>query len=515
MDLLSFFPEWVMTHGAALLVVLPLLIGVVLAILPSEKLAWLLAFIVALICSVLAFCLVLQIFGGESLSYSMGGWDPPHGIPYVVDGLSAPLLLLISLMAVLCLFYAWPSVQAEVEPKKRAPFYAAFLVCMAGLLGMVVTGDAFNVFVFLEVSSISTYVLVGMGASRDRRALTASFNYLILGSIGATFFVIGLGFLYMETGTLNMADMARILRDLDGGSRVAQVAFAFIIIGLGLKLAMFPLHVWLPSAYAHSPSFVTAFLASTATKAALYLLLRFTFTIFDVSMDYVGHAVMILLVGFGVAGMIFASLQAIFQTDARRTLAYSSVAQVGYMLLGIGLATAAGAAAGYLHLLNHAVIKGGLFICLGAMWYRFGITRISDFRGLSKTMPWTMGAFTISALSLIGVPFTAGFVSKVNLASAAANEGWWWAVAVIVVTSILAIIYMGNILKEAYFREPPIVNGHVVARNEAPLMMLIPMWALALASIAIGINSDLLVQAANGAAEILFPLADVLPGGAN
>lgn len=519
MDLLSFFPEWVLTHGAALLVVLPLMVGVVLAILPSERLAWALAFIVAILCSVVAFSLVLQIFGGESLSYSMGGWDPPHGIAYVVDALSAPVLLLISLMAVLCLLYGWPSVRAEVEPKKRAPFYAAFLVCFAGLLGMVTTGDAFNVFVFLEVSSISTYVLVGMGASRDRRALNASFNYLILGSIGATFFVIGLGFLYMETGTLNMADMARILRDLDGGSRVAQVAYAFIIIGLGLKLAMFPLHVWLPSAYAHSPSFVTAFLASTATKAALYLLLRFTFMVFDVNINYVGQAEMIILVSFGVAGMIFASLQAIFQTDARRTLAYSSVAQVGYMLLGIGLASAAGAAAGYLHLLNHAIIKGGLFICLGAMWYRFGITRVSDFRGLSKTMPLTMGAFTILALSLIGVPFTAGFVSKVNLAIAAANEDWWWAVGVIVITSILAVVYMGNILKEAYFKEPPIIDGAVVARNEAPLMMLIPMWILAITSILIGINSDLMIEAANGAAQLLFPMSDALPlisnGGVN
>ncbi len=513
MDLLSFFPEWVLTHGAALLVVLPLLLGAALAVVPSENAAWAISLIVAILCSLIAFALCVQTFGGESLTYAMGGWDPPHGIAYVIDSLSAPVLFLISLMAVLCLLYALPSVRAEVEPKKRAPFYAAFLTCLAGLLGMVTTGDAFNVFVFLEVSSISTYVLVGMGASRDRRALNASFNYLILGSIGATFFVVGLGFLYMETGTLNMADMARILRDLDGGSRVAQVAFAFIIIGLGLKLAMFPLHVWLPGAYAHSPSFVTAFLASTATKAALYLLLRFTFTVYDFEFNYVNSSVMFLLVGFGIAGMVFASLQAIFQTDARRTLAFSSVAQVGYMLLGIGLGTAAGAAAGYLHLINHAVIKGALFICLGAMWYRFGITRIADFRGLSKTMPWTMGAFTISALSLIGVPFTAGFVSKYKLAAAVAGEGWWWAVGVIVVSSILAIIYMGNILKEAYFREPPIVNGEVVARNEAPLMMLIPMWALALASISIGLNSDVIVATANNAAELLFPLADALPGG--
>ena len=144
------------------------------------------------------------------------------------------------------------------------------------------TGDAFNVFVFLEVSSISTYVLVAMGAARDRRALSAAYNYLILGSIGATFFVIGIGFLYMETGTLNMADMARILADLDGGSRVAKVAFGFIIIGLGLKLAMFPLHTWLPGAYAYAPTPVTAFLASTATKAALYLLLRFTLSLIHI-----------------------------------------------------------------------------------------------------------------------------------------------------------------------------------------------------------------------------------------
>ena len=507
MDILSFVPDWLAVHGAALIVVLPLMMAAVLAVTPSERLAWLIAMAVAIICAVCGFVLVAQVFGGNQITYSMGGWDPPHGIGYVIDGLSAPILLLISGMAVICLFYAWPSVKVEVEPKKRAPFYAAFLVCLAGLLGMVATGDAFNVFVFLEVSSISTYVLVGMGASRDRRALNASFNYLILGSIGATFFVIGLGFLYMETGTLNMADMARILSDLDGGSRVAQIAFAFIVIGLGLKLAMFPLHMWLPDAYAHSPSFVTAFLASTATKAALYLLLRFTFTIFDFDFSYVGPVVLLFLAGFGLVGMVLASLQAIFQTDARRALAYSSVAQVGYMLLGIGLGTAAGLSAGYIHLLNHAIIKGGLFIALGAFWYRFGITRITDFSGLGKTMPWSMAAFTISGLSLIGIPFTAGFVSKFNLVVAAWQSEFYWAIAVIVIASVMAIIYIGNMLRHAYFGQPPVVNGEVVAKNEAPLIMLIPMWILALSSIAIGTNADVISKLADQAALVLLPLS--------
>ena len=508
MDILSLFPAWLIEHGAAFIIVLPLLLGAITAVLPSRSLAWWTAFIVTVIVTITSFGLVLNMISEGTTVYTMGGWDPPHGISLVVDALNAPVLLLISAMAVLTIVYGMPATVAEVEPKKRAPFYAAFLICFAGLLGMVVTGDAFNVFVFLEVSSISTYALVAMGAARDRRALSASYNYLILGSIGATFFVIGLGFLYMETGTLNMADMGRILADLDGGSRVASIAFGFIVVGLGLKLAMFPLHTWLPGAYAYAPSMVTIFLASTATKAALYLLLRFSFTIFDPNFDYVGAVLRYLLVGVGVIGMIFASLQAIFQTDVRRTLAFSSVAQVGYMLLGIGLATAAGLAAGYLHLLNHAIIKGGLFIALGAFWYRFGITRIKDFEGLSKTMPLTMGAFTVSALSLIGVPFTAGFVSKVNLATAAADKGWWWAVAVIVITSVLAIIYMGRILLSAYFGDAPQIDGQAAKRNEAPMMMLVPMWILAIMSIAVGSNilslGDNFVGAAEAAARLLL-----------
>ena len=506
MSLLELVPDWLLTHGPAFLMALPLIMAAITSILPNKRVAWTSTFIVTSILTITAFTIAVYNAEVGTTIYKMGGWAPPHGISLVIDALNAPVVVLIAVMALITVIYAMPATIAEIKPNKRAPFYAAFLLCIAGLLGMVVTGDAFNVFVFLEVSSISTYVLVGMGAARDRRALSAAYNYLILGSIGATFFVIGVGFLYMETGTLNMADMARILADMDGGSRVAKVAFGFIVIGLGLKLAMFPLHAWLPGAYAYSPTPVTAFLASTATKAALYLLLRFTFFVFDPSYAYVADVLMFILVGLGVVGMLFASLQAIFQTDVRRMLAFSSVAQVGYMLLGIGIATTASVAAGYLHLLNHAVIKGGLFLALGAMWYRFGITRTEDFQGLGKTMPWTMGAFTILGLSLIGVPFTAGFVSKINLAGAAADAGWWWAVGIIMLTSILALIYIGRVLLMAYFQDPPEINGVGVKRNEAPLMMLFPMWVLAFASIIIGIQAEggVVVDAATRAAELLL-----------
>lgn len=503
MLVMSFLPDWLLANGTASIVVIPLLLAVLTALNPNAKLAWATVLGVTALSVFTALGLLIQVMTHGPIHYNMGGWVPPLGIGYYIDGLNAPLLLLISGVALLCTIYALPSVEAEVEPKKRGPFYAAFLISFAGLLGMVITADAFNVFVFLEVSSISTYVLVGMGSSRDRRALTSSFNYLIMGSIGATFFVIGIGFLYMQTGTLNMMDMARVLQEIGPGDRVVQLAFAFIVIGLGLKLAMFPLHMWLPGAYAYAPSFFTAFLAATATKAALYLLLRFTFTVFDPSWDFVATALMILLSGMGILGMLAASLQAIFQNDLRRVLAYSSVAQVGYMLLGIGMATTLGLTAGYLHMLNHAMMKGALFIAAGAFWYRFGITQVSDMRGLGKTMPWTMAAFTIAGISLIGVPGTAGFVSKLKLAQAAAENGWWWAIFVIVATSIMAIVYIGRMIEQAYFQPVPEIDGKPVARHEAPLSMLLPLWFMAAAAIVFGVQTEWSTSLAEAAAHVL------------
>lgn len=500
----AFLTEWLSVEAPVMIVVLPLVMAAICAVMPKDKIAWLITLATTVVCAILALDIALQVRAQDVLSYGLGGWEPPFGIEYRVDGLNAPIMLLISVIGVICTLYALRSTDAEIEPKKRAPFYAAFLVAFAGLLGMVVTGDAFNVFVFLEVSSISTYVLVAMGASRDRRALNSAYNYLILGSIGATFFVIGVGFLYMETGTLNMVDMADQLAITADGSRVAQLAFAFIVVGLGLKLAMFPLHLWLPGAYAYAPTAITAFLAATATKAALYLLLRFVFTVFDPSLAFIGATLTWLLAVLGVIGMFVASLQAIFQTDARRVLAFSSVAQVGYMLLGVGMGTALGVSAGYVHIINHGIIKGALFLALGAFWYRFGIKRVSDFNGLGKIMPWTMSAFTIAALALIGVPGTAGFVSKWQLLTAAMDNGWYWAVGAIVVTSILAVVYMGRMLEAAWLRPAPVHNGKAVAKREAPLPMMLGLWGLAIASIVFGIMPSWPLDLARGAAQVML-----------
>ena len=376
-------------------------------------------------------------------------------------------------------------------------------MALAGLLGVTITGDAFNVFVFLEISSISTYTIIAMGAGKDRRALTASYNYLILGTIGATFFVIGVGFLYMATGSLNMADIGQILQE-QGHNRVTQAAFAFIVVGLGLKAAMFPLHVWLPNAYAFAPNFVTAFLASTATKVAFYALIRFLFSVFHPDVAFVELSFTWVFAAVGVIAMMLASSQAIFQTDARRLLAYSSVAQVGYMMLGLGMGTAAGLSAGILHLINHAIMKGALFMALGAFALHFGVRQIRDLNGLGRTMPASAGAFTIAGLSLVGVPLTIGFTSKWYLITAALERGWWWAVAALIISSLMALAYVARMLSAIWMESPPEHHGAKPAARHAPYMVLVPMGILAFANLYFFFHADVLVGLAEAAANAVM-----------
>lgn len=500
-------PNWALLHAAPLLVVVPMLCAPLTVFMTSGRAAWILAVLATAASVFFALILLGQVQTSPEgvVSYALGGWEPDYGIEFRVDALNAVILVLVTIIAFLAAIFSWPTVNAEVREEKHAMFYGAYLICVTGLAGVAITGDAFNLFVFLEISSISTYVLVALGARRDRRALTAAFHYLIMGTIGATFYVIGVGFLYAATGTLNMAVLAQEIPALTD-SRSVQAGFAFIIVGLGLKAAMFPLHQWLPNAYAYAPSFMTVFLSATATKVALYALIRFLFTVFSPDFAFETASFALIFMPLAVAAMLTCSFQAVFQTDVRRTLAYSSVAQVGYMLLGISLGTAAGLSAGLFHLVNHALMKGGLFMAVAGVVLTYQGTSIRDFAGLGRSAPWTMTAFAICALSLIGVPLTAGFQSKVALLSATLDHGWWWAAFLIVFASVLAVIYMGRILEAVFFKAPD--NPRKV-RKEAPLLLLVPLWALALANLWIGVDANVPVGLTNAAADLLIPMGGV------
>ncbi len=495
-------PDWAIRHAPALTAVVPLIMAPVLAILQNGRVSWLLS--VATTMAVLWFTIILlgQVQSSPTgiISYAIGNWVPPIGIEFRIDALNAMILLLVAGMGVLSTILSWPTVVAEIAQEKRGLFYAAFLLCFCGLLGVASTGDAFNLFVFLEISSLATYVLVALGAGRDRRALPAAFNYLVMGTLGASFFVIGVGFLYAATGTLNMADIASKLPALTG-NRAVQAGFAFIVVGLGLKAAMWPLHQWLPNAYAYSPSFVTMFLSATATKVALYALIRFLFSVFQPGYGFEQASFTLIFAPLGIAAMVICSFQAVFQTDVRRVLAYSSVAQVGYMILGLSLGTAAGLSAGLFHLGNHAIIKGALFMAVAGICINYNGTSIRDFAGLGRSAPLTMTAFAIAALSLIGVPLTAGFMSKLQLGYALFEHGWWWAVLLVVFSSFLAVFYMGRFLQAAFFQPP--LNPRAT-RKEAPLLMLAPLWVLAIANIYFGIFTDFPLGLARDAAIAAF-----------
>lgn len=487
-------------HLPALQVVIPLLGALLAGLLRRGSVAFALALVVSWIMPFISVAMLWQTLSSGPISYHLGGWEPPWGIEYRVDALNGFVLVLVSTVGAVIMPFARRSVAFEVAEGQQAWFYCMYLLCLTGLLGITVTGDAFNAFVFLEISSLSTYVLIALG--HDRRALLSAFQYLVMGTIGATFYVIGVGLLYLLTGSLNMVDIAaRLGPAWAENSRAIAAALAFVTVGISLKLALFPLHVWLPNAYAYAPSWVTTFLSATATKVAIYLLVRFYFSIFGVAIDFGALPVTEIIIALSVAAMFVASFIAVFETNLKRMLAFSSVAQIGYITLGIGLANQAGLTGGLVHVVNHALMKAALFLAAGAIFYRVGTVQLKELVGIGRKMPLTMAAFTIAGFGLVGTPGTSGFVSKWYLALGALDKGWWVLVFLIVGSSLIALVYVGRVLEVAWLREPSAAIAHA---NDPPLSMLLPLIVLATATIYFGIDTEWTAGIAGTAAKALL-----------
>jgi len=281
-------------------------------------------------------------------------------------------------------------------------------------------------------------------------------------------------------------------------------------VGLGLKLAMFPLHLWLPNAYTYAPSAVTAFLAATATKVAVYVLLRFIFSIFGFEFSFETLTLEYVVMPLAIIAMFAASIAAVFQEDIKRLLAYSSVAQIGYILLGVTLLNHTGLTAGIIHLFNHAVTKGALFLAVGCFVYQVGSSRLGDLKGMGRLMPWTSAAIVVGGLSLIGVPLTVGFISKWYLITASLEAGSLFIAGLIVMSSLIAVVYVWRMVETLYLEPAP--EGRL--KGEAPLSMLLPTWTLVIACLYFGINSELTSSAASQAAHALLPTQQIVGRGA-
>ncbi|MEM7415953.1 MAG: monovalent cation/H+ antiporter subunit D family protein [Gemmatimonadota bacterium] len=485
----------------ALLIVVPMILAPLAALVGRWRAAWVVALGASWWAFGCAMVLLQRVRADGVIHYSLGGWAAPTGIEYRIDLASAFVAVIVTTIAAIAVPYARTSIQQELSDDRGGLFYAAFILSMTGLLGIAITGDVFNVFVFLEISSLSAYSMIAVG--RDRRALTAAYQYLIMGSVGASFIVIGIGLLYVTTGTLGMMDLAQRIPEVMAsgqGDRTLAVAFTFLTVGITLKLALFPLHLWLPNAYTYAPSAVTAFMASTSTKVSVYLLLRFFFTIFGEAFSFGEMRLNMVLMPLALVSILAMSLVAIYQENIKRLLAFSSVAQIGYMILGISFGSVLGVTAGILHLFNHALMKGALFMAMGCVMYRVGSVRLDRMAGLGREMPWTMAAFVGGGLSMIGVPLTVGFVSKWYLVQAALEQDRWLVAALVMVGSLMALIYIWKVVEVAYFqrRDPE------DSVQEAPLSLLIPTWVLVAASFWFGIDGTTTAEVATQAAQTLL-----------
>jgi len=492
-------------HLPILAVLVPLLTAPVAAVLHGRNLAWAAACAASTLAFALAVTMTRTVLAsdvpGAALRYNLGNWPAPYGIELVVDSLGALILLLVSGASTLALLVGRNSIAQDIEPTRQPLFYAAWLTALAGLAGISVAGDAFNVFVFMEISSLASYVLIAGGT--DRRALTAVFKYLVTGTLGATFYLIGVGLVYMMTGTLNFADMAARLPNAPALAPVLLAA-AFVTVGLALKAAVFPLHAWLPNAYGYAPHAVTAFLAACATKVSLYVLLRFDFLVFQPTLGAHAAQFATFVLPLAAIGILFGSAVAMLETNLKRLLAYSSIAQIGYMVLGAALLDHAGLSAGILHMFNHALAKGALFLAIALLGLRAAGMELQALSGLGRRMPWTTAAFAVAAASLVGIPGTAGFISKWYLVVAAFGHGLAGIalVLVIVASSLMALAYSWKVLESLWFGTP--ADGDASNPAEAPPVAVVLLWVAAGANLWFGLVPALpLAMASNAAASLL------------
>lgn len=496
-------------HLPILQVVVPLAAAPLAVLLRHARLAFVLVTAAAWAAFAIAIALWVQVGESGPVTYAIGSWPAPWGIEYRVDRLSSLVLLLVSGMAAVVLPCSHASIEREIPADRHYLFYAMLALCLTGLLGIVITGDVFNIFVFLEISSLSAYVLIALG--RDRRALTAAYQYLIMGSIGASFIIIGIGFLYLMTGTLNLADMAGRVAAVES-SRPVLVALAFLTVGISLKLALFPLHQWLPNAYTYAPSVVTAFIAATATKVSVYVLIRFYFSVFGERLVFQQLPLPEIMLWLSLLAMFVASFLALLQNNLKRLFAYSSISQMGYITLGLSFDSVHGLTASIVHMFNHGIAKGAIFLLIGgAVAARLrgtsghspaltGLT-FDHLAGLSRRMPLTCFGIVIGGLSLIGVPGTAGFIGKWYLILAALERGQFWLVGAILLSSLFAVAYVWRFVEAAYFRAPPAGQE---TRSEAPPAILISAWILIIATIWFGLDTSVTVGTALDAARQLM-----------
>lgn len=429
-----------------------------------------------------SFLVMASVFmQGQTVIMKFSGWSPPFGIVWVVDSFNALMGLLVTGMAMLVAIYSTKYIR-----ERRSRFFTLLCLMTAGLLGVTLTGDVFNMYVFFEILSIACYGLVAFNT--DKEAIEGALKYIVLGPLASSFILLGIAMLYGLTGTLNMADIAtKIQPDI-----TFNMAFGFLIGGLALKSAIVPFHFWLPDVYPVAPSPISAMLSSVVAGTGMYIVMRILFTIFGFS------GVMWMFVAFGVLTMILGGIIAIVQTNVKRMIAYSTISQNGYIFLAFGLGTNLGVAAAIFHLVNNIIVKSLLFLAVGIIIWHTGKKDMRELGGLGKQLPLVMVCFGIGALSIIGLPPFNGFVSKWMIYSAT------WEIspvltAIAVIVSAMTLIYYIKAFASVFLG-----RSKCEIRERTPLVMLLPVIILAAVCVFLGVFPQAAIGAVESAAAALL-----------
>lgn len=439
-----------------------------------------------------------QVLEGGVLHYRLGDWPPSLGIELVIDHLNGMVLVLVSGCALLTAIYSRQTAEQD-NPDRLNQYYALFSLLVTGLLGMTATGDVFNLYVLLEISALSSYGLLARGRGP---AYYATFKYLVVGTIGACFYLLGVGYLYIKTGTLNMAALSELLAQPAAQESLSiRIGFTLIMIGVWVKMALFPLHAWMPNAYSKAGITTACLIAPLMTKVSVYIMIRLMFSVFSV--DYVFTAIPWhdLVSWLAVVAIVVGSLTALAQQDLRKMLAYIIVAEVGYMVGGAWLANGTGLTGVIYHILSDALMTLCLFMAVGAIIYRTGKSTSAAMAGIFARMPVTSAVFVLGGFSIIGIPPTCGFFSKWYLISGGIEAGHWAYVAALLFSSLVNAVIFFRLIEIAYFGDLA-AHGHQAApaRNEAPLTMLLPMVVVAVLLIVVGLYTGEIVTALVGKA---------------
>ena len=491
--------NFLIDDAPALVVVLPLIVSAIIAFMPSSRWPWIISMITLVVHLFISFELLSMVQTSGVILYEFGNWQPPWGIAFKIDGINIGLQIIFSSFVLITTFYSRKIFLSEIHPDDSGKAYSLWLLAVGSLNGIILTNDIFNLFVFLEISALSSISLIALGAGMNRKALLAAFNYLIIGAIGATFYVIGVGFAYSMTGTLNMSDLVIQLSQYSTGQFAIFAGMSFMLIGLMVKSAVFPLHLWLPPAYSYAPSAVSTLFAALATKAILYFFVRLIYEVFTFYDHYLIIFLDYVLMPLSVSAIFVGTIIAIYQDDIKKLLAYSSIAQIGYITLAFSMNDQSGITAGFIHIFNHALIKGGLFMAIG--YFAFSSqdrVTLSSINGYGQKYPITSFALLICGVSLIGIPLTNGFVSKLYLFQALYYNHMFITIALVAISSALAVIYFWKIVESLWFSS---IKTEVVSEDPA---IYIPLWIVAISIIIFGVFSAPIVELANMASINLF-----------